>query len=222
MAASSVENEVWLEVRGGEEALGRGMQRALIDRACSRTPPQLRVRPSGIPQGGLGLFADRSFEAGEAVLELYGVLVPRKARYDRPGSQDYIFGLNEAFRVDPLHPQVQSHQWCLSWAINHSCNPNLVALKSTYGRLGFSRQEAAFMRQPLVQQEPVGHADPEDDELMDELIFFVALKPIGIGDELFFDYRRGAVCAEKESDGTHRSSIAKICRCASPQCRGWY
>lgn len=141
-------DDEWLEVSGGAEALGRNLQKALIDRVCNRAPPQMQVRPSAIP-GGQGLYALRDFAPGELVLELYGALVPRAPQYERTGAKDYLFGLNERFQVDPLHPAVQS-EWRLAWAINHSCSPNLVALKSNYSLLGFSRQEAAHMRQPMA------------------------------------------------------------------------
>jgi hypothetical protein len=142
-------DDEWLEVSGGAEALGRSLQTALIDRVCNRAPPQMQVRPSAIPEGGQGLFALRDFAPGELVLELYGALVPRAPQYERTGAKDYLFGLNKCFQVDPLHPAVQS-EWRLAWAINHSCSPNLVALKSNYSLLGFSRQEAAHMRQPMA------------------------------------------------------------------------
>lgn len=36
-------DEEWLHVVGGAEALGRSLQKALIDRVCNRMPPQLQV-----------------------------------------------------------------------------------------------------------------------------------------------------------------------------------
>lgn len=154
-AEGGIEGEVddeWLEVNGGAEALGRSLQKALIDRVCNRALLQIQVRPSSISGGGQGLYALRNFAPGELVLELYGALVPRAPQYERTGAKDYLFGLNARFQVDPLHPAVQS-EWRLAWAINHSCSPNLVALKSNYLLLGFSRQEAAHMRQPIASPE---------------------------------------------------------------------
>ena len=56
--------EEWLEVSGGAEALGRSLQRALINRVCNTAPPELRVCPSAIPGGGQGLFAQKDFAPG--------------------------------------------------------------------------------------------------------------------------------------------------------------
>ena len=252
-------DEAWLEVSGGAEALGRSLQKALIDRTCNRLPPtlQLHVRPSAIPEGGKGLYAMRDFAPGELVLELFGALVPRGPRHERSDAKDYLFGLNERFQVDPMHPAVES-EWRVAWAINHSCSPNLVALKSNYQLLGFSSKEAAHMRQPLappeekeqtrqaaeereketlaaqsekegwhkgqvdlgreckrqrtadtLQQEQKPRDDDEDvpggeggaqrrgeeeeeEAQKNDLIFFVAIKRIARGDELFFDYNRAA------------------------------
>ena len=131
-------DEEWLHVVGGAEALGRSLQKALIDRVCNRMPPQLQVRASSIPGAGNGLFALRDFAAGEMVLELYGALVPRGPQHERASAKDYLFGLNAHFQVDPIHPSVES-EWRVAWAINHCCTPNLVALKSNYKLLGFSR-----------------------------------------------------------------------------------
>ena len=125
----------WLAVPGGSAALARSLQAALISRVCAGDPPPLVVAPSSIPGCGAGLFALRDFACGELVLELYGALVPRgKAR---PAAKDFLFGLNEAFQVDPVHPSVDS-MWRVAWAINHSCSPNLVALKSNFRLLGFT------------------------------------------------------------------------------------
>ena len=125
----------WLAVPGGSAALARSLQAALMSRVCAGDPPPLVVAPSSIPGCGAGLFALRDFACGELVLELYGALVPRgKAR---PAAKDFLFGLNEAFQVDPMHPSVDS-AWRVAWAINHSCSPNLVALKSNFRLLGFT------------------------------------------------------------------------------------
>ena len=125
----------WLAVPGGSAALARSLQAALMSRVCAGDPPPLVVAPSSIPGCGAGLFALRDFACGELVLELYGALVPRgKAR---PAAKDFLFGLNKAFQVDPMHPSVDS-AWRVAWAINHSCSPNLVALKSNFRLLGFT------------------------------------------------------------------------------------
>ena len=147
--SNELDQWVWLQVSGGTEEMGRSFQKAVIDRVCDRAPPELRVGPSSIPGCGQGLFAERDFACGELVLELYGALVPRVPSHARPGAEDYLFGLNERFQVDPIHPAVES-KWRLAWAINHSCSPNLAALKSNLLRLGFSSREAAHMRQPLA------------------------------------------------------------------------
>jgi len=62
--------EEWLEVSGGAEALGRSLQRALIDRVCNTTPPELHVCPSAIPGGGQGLFAQKDFAPGMYVRDI--------------------------------------------------------------------------------------------------------------------------------------------------------
>ena len=300
-------DDTWLPVFGGEEALGRSLQAAIIDRASGRAPPQLQVCESSIIGGGHGLFARRNFAQGELVLELYGALVPRGKEHERAEARDYLFGLNAFFQVDPIHPDVQS-EWRIAWAINHSCDPNLVALKSNYQRLGFSSKEAAYIRQPLamssqeeglqrpvpareresgtdrqsahktnvleagryckrqrktvhppekegpgdedspadaissaaagpgparamqesdkqgIKKETKGSAVAQQEALleshaneMNDIIFFLAIKPIKVGEEVFFDYRRGAA---RPGPTDHLTGSGKTCHCLSSQCRG--
>jgi len=58
-----------------------------------------------------------------------------------------------------------------------------------------------------------GGTDEEREAQKNDLIFFVAMKAIKQGDEVFFDYNRGAGMS---------ASSGKVCCCLSPSCRKVY
>jgi hypothetical protein len=159
---------------------------------------QLVVRKS--PVSGEGLFAVESFPRGAFVLDLYGTLFLRGFNHP-PESMPYLFGLNCRYQVDPTHHAARN--FGLAGKINHSCQPNLIALKTSYLQLGFSLLEAAELRQP--KHGGADRRDECDEDFSDiDLIFFVAARDIAEGEELSFDYNRA--CAEPEASNQSKVS----------------
>ena len=150
------------------------------------------------PVSGEGLYTAKRYPKGAFVLELYGALILRGSEHS-PQALPYIFGLNRRFQVDPSHPA--AGPFGLAGKINHSCEPNLIALKTSYSRLGFSKEEAAELRQPWCV---IGNAqklrnDNMEESEEDELIFFVASRDIAADEELLFDYNRACAAPTCEN-----------------------
>ena len=175
---------------------------------------QLVVRPSLV--GGDGLFSAIPFARGSFVLELYGVLAPRGFCHP-PQALPYLFGLNARFQVDPSHPA--AGPFGLAGKINHGCDGNLIALKTSYSQLGFSSREAAELRQPHICESGMRTASASKIPMTpcsntasnycreeDDIIFFVAARDIAAGEELLFDYNRACAAPPAHSPACPLSS----------------
>jgi len=90
--------------------------------------------------------------------------------------------------------------------INHSCRPNLVAVKTNVrSNLNFSAAEAAHVRLPMTSA--VCAAEATLGDRVDDIIFFVALRDICAGEELFFDYNRAVAAPARAPPGTQASAL---------------
>jgi SET domain-containing protein len=68
---------------------------------------------------GLGLFATRSYEKGEYIIEYFGKVIPVEEA-DRSSSR-YIFGMTSKWAIDG------TDRANIARYINHSCKPNVEA-----------------------------------------------------------------------------------------------
>lgn len=158
----------------------------------------LLVAKSGI--AGYGLFTRRPYQPGELIIEYVGELVGqavadrREAIYNghpRLGPAScYLFRLVDDLIVDAT--------WRGNAArfINHSCEPNCAARMFDLGNTG--------------QKTPTN-----DDVRTSSKILIVALRQIGAGEELSYDYMLSS------DDAIQGDSSRLPCYCGAKLCRKW-
>ena len=144
----------------------------------SSTGRRIAVRRSGVH--GKGVFAARTLEPGEILVEYTGEIISAEAAQERhphdPMQPDhtFYFEIADGRVIDALYGG-NAARW-----INHSCEPNCEADETPEGR-----------------------------------VFIKALRPIGPGEELFYDY--GLTVAERYTP-TLKKRYA--CHCGAVSCRG--
>jgi len=93
--------------------------------------------------------------------------------------------------------------------INHSCEPNLMSVKTNLVRnLLFDLTEANFLRNPCSKEAEIRYNKRSDLSIFD-VVVFIALRDLEPGEEIFFDYNR---------DDTRKMP----CFCQSPKCKRFF
>lgn len=152
---------------------------------------RLRVAPSTIPGGGLGVFADDDFAKGEVLTQYIGELLDRKQAMElrRQGKATHMATLNQHQIIDAQHEIDHKADWkqkTKGFPVGGFTNAPLSPE-------GTNSQFCVQEKQPRAWSENIFALRNQKGELKEkpsETLWIRSIRPIKRGEEIFVPYGR--------------------------------